>query len=645
MSRSKQIAAAMLAAAMLVAGASISPAQQPRPAEGDEAQLLAVIRSDADLFEKGKACQQLAVVGSKQAVPVLAPLLADEKLAHYARFALAPIEDPSVDQALRDAMARLKGGLLVGVIDTVGMRRDAGSVDHLITLLADQDAAVAAAAAAALGRIANQQSVAALRRALDSPDPLRGAVADACLTAAEALAEKERPQDAVALYDSVRKADVPNYVRIAALYGTSQADQAAGLEILREQLKSADRDMFGAALLIAHALTGRRATETLMSGLNDLEPARQALVIYALGDRGDKSALPVVLEAARHAEPEVRVAAIDVLASLGDASAVPVLLEAAAHDETAAAAYDSLAELPGDEVDRLLAKRLPGSDGPRRLVLIRLAGARGIASASPTLLTLADSSQREIQLAAIASLGLTVQLDDYPALVDRLLAAEAGAVRDATKEALKKASQRMSDREAAAEVLIARIDDAPADAQSDLLDLLGVVGGQKALEGVAAAAIEGNDAVQDAATRVLGQWSSPDAAEVLLKLAKEGSPKYQVRSLRGYIRVIRQFGLPDEKRLEMSRQALEVASRPDEEQLVLETLPRFPSPDALQLALGYVDDESLSQSAGAAAVSISEKIVNAHPAAVSQAMKKVIDSTTDRELSNRAKVVLDRAAE
>ena len=47
-----------------------------------EAELLAVLRSDATLQEKSAACQQLARIATKEAVPTLAALLTDEQLSH-----------------------------------------------------------------------------------------------------------------------------------------------------------------------------------------------------------------------------------------------------------------------------------------------------------------------------------------------------------------------------------------------------------------------------------------------------------------------------------------------------------------------------------------------------------------------------------
>ena len=77
-----------LTAFMLLLLPCVALAQQPLPAEGDESELLALLDSDAELFEKAKACQRLAIIGTSKSVPVVAKLLADPSLSHYARTAL-----------------------------------------------------------------------------------------------------------------------------------------------------------------------------------------------------------------------------------------------------------------------------------------------------------------------------------------------------------------------------------------------------------------------------------------------------------------------------------------------------------------------------------------------------------------------------
>ena len=118
------------------------------------ADLVAILNdSDTTEFAKAKACQRLAVVGEPSAVPALAELLGDPQLAHYARTALEPMPSGAADQALREALSRLNGGLLVGVINSIGVRRDPMALTALAKLRRDDDQSVISAATAAINRI------------------------------------------------------------------------------------------------------------------------------------------------------------------------------------------------------------------------------------------------------------------------------------------------------------------------------------------------------------------------------------------------------------------------------------------------------------------------------------------------------------
>ena len=75
---------------------------------------------------------------------------------------LEPIPDPSVDDALRDALGKLKGRPLVGVIGSIGVRRDSKALDALGKLLKDSDGAVAHAAARAIGSLGTPAAAKAL---------------------------------------------------------------------------------------------------------------------------------------------------------------------------------------------------------------------------------------------------------------------------------------------------------------------------------------------------------------------------------------------------------------------------------------------------------------------------------------------------
>jgi HEAT repeat protein len=634
-----------LALCMLTVGSAALLAQQPPPSEGDEARQIEILKSDAPLFEKAKACQMLAVIGSGDCIPVLAELLADPQLAHYARFGLEPNPDPAVDDTLRTALEKLDGALQVGVINTIGMRRDRQAADALKSLTDSSDQQVAAAAIAALGRLATPEAIEWLTAAVAGEPAMRTAAADASLTACDKLLADGQKEQAIQLYEVLLDANLPPRYTIAALHGVIRARGADGLPMLAELLADEDPAKFAVALGMSHELRGPQVAQLLIDAMKDLPTQRRTLVIYVLGNLGEPAALPVVMELAKSEASDVRLPAVEVLARLGDAAAVPVLLEAAtaADEALAAAAQASLADLPGEEVDARLGELLGSSSGAQQRVLIELAGLRRIDSTVPTLMELADAQDQAVRTAAIRALGLTIGLAQLPALIDRLVAPTTHDVAEAAKDALSTAVLRMPDRDAAAEALIKRIPTASMAAKTDLLGLLGVVGGDRALQGVAAAARDGSDEVQDAATRVLGEWITADAAPVLLELAKTGPDKYKVRTLRGYIRIARQLDVPLDERIEMCRRTIQAAQRDDERRLALEVLGRYPTPAGLQLAAMHLDRPALQEAAAAAAVAIAEKIVDAQPAAVAAAMEKAAAVASDQEVVQKAKNLQRRA--
>lgn len=582
-----------------------------------EKELIALLQSSAPGGEKALACKKLAVYGTKAAVPELAKLLSDPRLASWSRIALEVIPDPSADEALRKATDKLGGKLLVGVINSIGVRRDERAVDRLAARLStaraeDNDAEVPSAAAIALGKIGDEAATKALRAALSrSPEKVRIAVAEGCILCAERLLEDGRAEDAAQIYDEVRRADLPKQRKLEATRGAILARESQGVPLLLEQLKSSDKDVLEFALGTARQLPGRAVGEALTAELAQATPGRAVVLLGVLADRKDRSVLPAVLKTVHSGPVEVRVAAIEVLPRLGDASCVDPLLEVAVADnaELQQAAKAALAKLPGHDVDAEITSRLPRANRQMLVTLIELIGERRI-DATSDLINALKHRDTAVRSAALTALGTTVGPDELHVLVSQVVTPKHSADAAAAKQALKTACVRMPDREVAAEQLLAAMSRAPVSTKHTLLEILGATGGTKALETIGAAAKSSDPELQDISTRLLGQWMDVEAAPVLLDLAKTApNRKYQSRALRGYIRLVRQFPIPDPQRVEMSRKAFDAATTPDEKKLVLAYLGRYPSIDMLKLAVGAADDPELKRDATNAAVIIGRKLI------------------------------------
>lgn len=184
-----------------------------------ETRLAEVLKSTASRDAKDFVCRKLTIVGTAASVPTLAALLTDKSLSHMARYALERIPAAEAGQALRDALSKVGGPLLVGMISSLGVRAEAASVAPLAGLLRDSDAAVAKAAAYALGDIRSPEAAKALADAKPQNNEAAFAATDASLACAEAMLKQGKKAEAMALYKSLSGEQQPKHVRLAATKG------------------------------------------------------------------------------------------------------------------------------------------------------------------------------------------------------------------------------------------------------------------------------------------------------------------------------------------------------------------------------------------------------------------------------------------
>jgi len=429
---------------LVFTGATQSLAQTVPPA-GSEGKLIAVLKSDASHKEKADACRQLAIIGTKNAVAPLAALLGDEKLSHMARYGLEPIPDPAVDIAFRDALGKLKGRPLVGVIGSIGVRGDAKAVKALTKMLQNSDADVAQAAARALGKIGNSAAAKALQGALaKAPEGNKLAFYEGLFRCAEALAAKGQRDAAIFYYELLRRLPAPHQVRGGALRGAILTRGKAGLLLLREHLRSDDYILFSAAVQAALELPGPEVTKALTAELNRLPADNQILVIQTLGKRGDAGAVPAISALARSGAKSVRIAAIGAFPQIGDALAVPVLVELLGDSdrEISKAAQEGLAALPGRKVDAAVMAMLNSSDTDRQLKALEMIERRRMTKVSSALLKATRDDDESVRTASIRILGDLAGEVRFPVLVELLVNAGSSSEIRAAERALSAACTR-----------------------------------------------------------------------------------------------------------------------------------------------------------------------------------------------------------
>ena len=491
----------------------------------------------------------------------------------------------------------------------------------LLTRLSGSDDAVAAAAAAALGRIDGAAAVAGLEaRLISTNEKCRDAAAEACVVAGESLLAEGKAAEAAALAAAVRQAEVSEQRKAEALRLAILAGGDDGLALLTESFWEPSRRLFAMAVTTARSLprgdAGLAADQAVVDGIEGLlagkgPDARAGVLLDVLAQRSSKQAVPLVLRLASEAPQAVRVAALEAAGRLGDASALEPLLAAVADSdaEVAAAARGGLISLSGDEIDAALIERLQSESPAVLAAVVEAIGARRL-DAGGLLLPLADHGEEPVRIAVLRSLGSVGDLDAMEVIIARVQSPGSSAEAEAAKLALLEAAVRMPDREGCAERIAAALAKAEEAAEADivLLETLAAVGGTKALASMQQAAGSGVRSLEDTSTRLLGTWMTADAAPVLLELATAREGAFRGRALRGYLRIARQFTMPDDQRAAMCRAALAAAASDDERKLVVEILPRNPSQAMLDVAREAEAMPGVAEAAKAAATAIGEAL-------------------------------------
>ena len=203
--------------------AAVATHTDPAARKELEARLIAVLGTAVPHAAKGAVCRVLKSIGTAAAVPALAPMLTDEKLSHMARFALEWIPGPEACQALLAALPQATAKLKLGIIASLGVRGDAAVIAPLQALLANADAAVASAAAHALGTIGSLDAARVIVTAKPAA-ATKAALADAALTCAECLLAAGNKHAAKVTYEKLLASTPTKLVQAAATRGLQVCD-------------------------------------------------------------------------------------------------------------------------------------------------------------------------------------------------------------------------------------------------------------------------------------------------------------------------------------------------------------------------------------------------------------------------------------
>lgn len=646
MSRRSSASLLLSVAALALSFLSATAADATRNRED---QLLDILRSPASAREKDAACAELKFVGTAKAIPVLATLLPDPQLSHSARFVLESMREPEAGQALLKALALASPEQRVGIIESLGERREAAAVPELRGYLTDKDEPLANATAFALGKVGSKEALEALTATLNARGTESAtAVFDAALSAAERLRVTGDLGAAQAGYQAILSSASHSYLLAAAHRGLMLCAGPETPTLVAKALMGPGGPTQSAALAVAKELPGPNIAPALVGALERVPPRQQVAVLALLGQKGDNQVAPAVIRVAQAGGGVVRISAINALALIGGGGAVEALAQFAAEGERdeSAAAREALVRLVGPDVSAAMLSLLEKGSPAQQVEIARALGARGDVSAIQQVLRLAGSAPASSRPAVYEAAGALARAHDLPALVKLVEDAPDSADRANAAEALNSACQRLMAAGGKLDLtsLIAACQEGRSEVRVALLPVCSGIAGDQTREVLLSGVGDRDAAVREAAIRALADSQDP---AVLGKLTELGCalPEANLRAVAigGCVRLAageESRSLGNGARIEALTKLMDCQPTVEQQKRIISGLARIPDIKSLDRVEALLGAPATANEAARAIVQLAPLLPETDRAV--GALEKVLAGKPDAETQKAAEALMNQ---
>jgi len=467
-------------------------------------------------------------------------------------------------------------------------------------------------------------------------DALGGLPADNQILILGTLAKRGDPAATRAISAAASKGN--KAVRIAAIKAMPPIADESAVSVLVKLMSDSDAEIAKAAQDNLAAMPDEKVDDTVAAMLRSSDTDSQLKALGLIERRRMKNVADALLKATKDDDESVRTASIRMLGDLpGEVkfgTLVNLLLAAKTSGEIRAAeralsttCIREAKPVPGNVVVR---KAVYGgiegggsADVTKKVAKMVKAGSLSIEASNANFGDPAQGIVKQLRVEFTANGVTQIKTVREGQAVELLAGATPEAFIDELRSALPKAQKQQ---------------------KLALLRMLRVAQGPKALGAIRVAAGDRDSEISSEAVSILCGWPSADALPDILRLTTTATDaKVKILALRGAIRLIPLQDAPVQKKLAGFRGLLPLIRRDEEKRLLLGSLAAVPTGEALAMAMSYLDRPSTSLEASFAAVAISEKIVGQQPKEVAEALQKVLKATDNKDVTRRARPILNKA--
>ncbi len=568
-----------------------------------EAKLVEVIESKGvSRASKEFAAGQLYRICDEDTIPAFRRMLGQPDTFELACKGLERVRNPKAQQTLLDALPTSTGDRQIAIIAALGNRRDPGAVPVLRQIADEADATTTEAALTALSKIPGRESIEALDWCRSNlTRKMRPAATDAYVQAALTSLKAGDRATAIDAFEALMIDFEPADVKARGLRGLIQAYGEDAVPTVVEALTSGIPELEAVAAEEAKNVPGRKATEAFIKAYASLTPDNQAVLLHALGVRGDEAALDTLLLAAQSRIPVVRLAAIESLGNFNHANVLQVLLKVAATGsaEEQALARKALDALTNPNVNSELLVAAMNADNAIRAEAMKMIAARNVAEGVTVVMRIAARDVKPVRLEALKALGVIGTAEQLPEMVSMLLEDWGDSDRAAIGEAVIAVARRAPAGKPRTDAIGRALTSAgPEEGRLTLVSILRAIGDDSGVTALDSVARGSTGRVQIAAVETLAAWPTGAALDPLDRVAREAKDAH-VRSLAvdGALGQLESAASarPADQRLKYYERLAKVASTPEQKARIADGLAQIATPDSEKLRAKLLQDLETEQ--------------------------------------------------
>ncbi|MEZ5277412.1 MAG: hypothetical protein R3F07_13615 [Opitutaceae bacterium] len=549
----------------------------------------------------------LELAAGPASVEPVGRLLTDPVLSFSARRVLQDLDSPLVNPILLAAVRETRGEMRIGMIGSLGHRHALEAVEPLAALASSADLPTARAALRALAETGNIEAAAALIETSVDPE-VENDQLDALLLIGESLRRKDFTNTAGAIAELLIAPSYPVQIRLAAYLLLARTIPENSADVSIRMLESGEPELIAGGLSLVAAAQPADATRRFAALMTSPGIPTVAL-LEALVARGDIAARSAILSLTNSDDTDFRAAALEALGVLGSPEEVNLLIaRLQAGKEESRAARTALVRLPQLEVDVELLRRYRTFEEPPASELAGILGDRSNRAAVPFMLEAAlrpDKIGRE-SVRALASLA---EPSDVPELIALLDLVPSG-FRRGVEQAVAAAMNRSDLSPPSLDPVLGSYAAAGPDNRLSLLRIAGAIGGPEASAKFLDVFRNGPPAERETVQGILATTTDSRYLETLRILtAGTDDPSSRTVFIRSVLRLSEK--LPNWKAddaVDIIASVAPLAQSREEKNMIIEAASERPTPAALEIIQGFLDDPELAGEARAAAAVVSEAL-------------------------------------